>query len=176
MGGGIGVESAPGQGSRFWFWVPATPAEAVKGRSVDDGAPALPSGCRVLVADDNSANRDLARCLLEPFGAVIQEAADGRAAVELAETQPFDVILMDVRMPGFDGPEAMKQIRSGRGPNRRAPILAFSADVGSHGAPDFLALGFDGQIGKPLTVLDLISTIAAFAARPVRKPRAGKTG
>ena len=165
MGGQIGVETAPGHGSRFWFWVPAEEVSAADDAATFDSAPIMPPGCRVLVADDNVANRDLARCLLEPFGAEVQEAVDGLAAVQLAETQPFDVILMDGRMPGLDGPEAMKQIRAGQGPNRNAPILAFSADVGSTGAPDFLAMGFDGQIGKPLTALDLLTAVAGCVAR-----------
>ena len=170
MGGQIGAECVPGRGSRFWFWVAAEPAQASAQADGPGGAPIMPPGCRILVADDNPANRDLARCLLEPFGAVIHEAVDGRSAVELAQAQPFDVILMDVRMPGLDGPGAMKLIRAGRGPNRTAPILAFSADVGSHGAPDFLAMGFDGQIGKPLTALDLITAVAACLAH---EPPAG---
>jgi CheY-like chemotaxis protein len=172
MGGEIGVESAVGVGSRFWFWVPAEMADVEATAEAHGAVPVLPQGCRIMVADDNPANRELARCLLEPLGAQMQEAVDGRAAVELAETAAFDVILMDVRMPGMDGPEAMRLIRAGSGPNRTAPILAFSADVGSTGSPDFLAMGFDGQVGKPLTAMDLISAVAeCLSAAPAKRNR-----
>jgi PAS domain S-box-containing protein len=171
MGGEIGAESVEGKGSRFWFWIPAEPVRAASPEASGRRAPALPSGCRILVADDNPANRDLARCLLEPLGAQVQEADGGAKAVECAALAPFDVILMDVRMPGLDGPAAMRKIRAGRGPNRRTPILAFSADVGSVGEGDFVARGFDGQVGKPLTALDLIGAILACLEPAPRKPK-----
>jgi PAS domain S-box-containing protein len=173
MGGEIGVESRDGEGSRFWFEIPAEVAAAET--PAEEGGPAsvFPPGCRILVVDDNLANRDLARCLLEPLGAEVQEAGDGEAAVDLANRTPFDVILMDVRMPRMNGVDAMRGIRRGRGPNQSTPILAFSADVGSAPGVDFLEKGFDGQIGKPLTALDLITAVCACLAPQPLEPAVG---
>ena len=79
---------------------------------------------------------------------------DGEAAVQLARGEPFDVILMDLRMPGIGGEAAARQIRQG-GPNSNVPILAFSADVGAALPSDV----FDGVVAKPLDGRSLITEI-----------------
>jgi CheY-like chemotaxis protein len=169
MGGEIGVESTPGVGSTFHFTVDAPVAERPASGSDEIGAAAGLDGLRVLVVDDNPMNRELARAVLEPFGAQVSEAADGLAGVAAA-AQPVDVILMDIRMPGVDGPAALAQIRAGHGPNRKTPALAFTADadVIGVGNPD----GFVGIVRKPIVPVALAQAIYAaargdvFAAEP----------
>ena len=117
----------------------------------------------VLVADDHPANRDLVRAVLTPFGAQITEASDGADAVAAAARAPFDLILMDLRMPVLDGEEAMKAIRQGEGPNCRAPILAFSAGADSPGAAARRDAGFNGDLAKPVLPMDLIAAVCAQA-------------
>jgi CheY-like chemotaxis protein len=114
----------------------------------------------VLIVDDNAANRELVRTVLEAFAAEVSEAVDGVEGVEAAEAEVFDVILMDLRMPRLDGAQAAEQIRAGEGPSAKAPIIAFSADVRT-GAP---AAVFDGAVPKPMTVEALVGTIAAALA------------
>ena len=168
MGGRIGVESAKGFGSRFTFAIPAPRAEARVESSTPESRPGLPEGCRVLVVDDNAANRHLVRAILTPFGALITEAPDGDEAVAAAETREFDVILMDLRMPRVDGRTATARIREGGGANHRKPILAFSADASAPVADPL----FDGHIAKPLTALGLIQTMAAAMAGTDARPPA----
>jgi len=114
-------------------------------------------GVRVLVVDDNALNRELARAILLHLGAEFSEAADGLAAVEAAQALPYDVILLDIRMPGLDGPATLTRIRQEAGPNQDVPILAFSADAELE---RFLALGFDGVVAKPVDPRSLIEAIA----------------
>lgn len=156
MGGWIRVESALGGGARFWFEIPAPLAKAAVEPTVPDARPGLPEGCRVLVVDDNAANRHLVRAILTPFGATLKEATDGDEAVTAAEADVFDIILMDLRMPRVDGRTAAARIRQGRGANVRKPILAFSADASASTA-DAL---FDGHVAKPLTALGLVQAMA----------------
>jgi PAS domain S-box-containing protein len=157
MGGQIGVESRLGDGARFFFDLYA-PVQTL-GKSEDEvPPPSLPTGCRVLVVDDNAANRELVRTILEAFDAQVSEAVDGEEGVIAAQAAQFDVILMDLRMPRLDGAQAAERIRGGQGPSAGAPIIAFSADVGS-GSPGSV---FSGSVSKPMTVVSLVGAISAL--------------
>jgi PAS domain S-box-containing protein len=159
MGGTVSVTSRVGRGSTFRLTLPAL-------RGVGDGSTGPTGvdlerlyGARVLVVDDNAANRELARAVLESVGAEVSEVADGREAVDVAGRLPFDAILMDLRMPGLDGRAATAAIRREPGPNRHMPILAFSAD----GSMDLTApenADFQGVVRKPTTPTDLLRALS----------------
>ena len=160
MGGEIGVTSSPGDGSQFWFWIPASVVDTAPAALVPVNRQVSYGGVRVLVVDDHATNRELARLFLVGIGAEITEAEDGEAACARAAEWPFDVILMDLRMPVMDGFEALRQIRSRVGPNDTVPILAFTADAGADDGARLLALGFDDVVSKPIDAAQLISAIA----------------
>ncbi|WP_246347849.1 PAS domain-containing protein [Brevundimonas variabilis] len=160
MGGEIGVTSRPGEGSRFWFWIPTSVVTSTPAAPVPVGRQVSYGGVRVLVVDDHASNRELARLFLVGIGAEITEAVDGEAACARAAEWPFDVILMDLRMPVMDGFEALRQIRSRVGPNDTVPILAFTADSGADDGAKLLEFGFDDVVSKPIDASQLISAIA----------------
>ncbi|GGL07622.1 PAS domain S-box protein [Caulobacter rhizosphaerae] len=160
MDGGIAVSSVPGQGTVFSFHIAAkvavgsndelvAVAPETAGRNLD--------GVRVLVVDDNPVNRELARTVLEQMGAEVAEAGGGRAAIESAAVTPFDCILMDLRMPGVSGVDALGEIRNRSGPNQDVPVLAFTADsdLGLLGVDH----GFDGLVSKPIRAADLVDAV-----------------
>ena len=162
MGGDIAVASAPGGGSVFTFHIAAEvavgPFAECDTATIETESRRL-DGVRVLVVDDNAVNRELARTVLEHMGAEVAEAAGGRAAIDAASIEPFDCILMDLRMPGIGGDEALIEIRERPGPNQEVPILAFTADadlslLGEHH-------GFDGLVSKPLRAAELIGAVDA---------------
>ncbi len=120
-----------GAGSRFEFWVTAPPAEPREiervAATVRPDQPTRPS--RILVVDDLDLNRELVRTILEATGHSVEEASGGGEAVSAALRAPFDLILMDLQMPGMDGFTAARAIRAGASPNARTPIVALSANV-----------------------------------------------
>ena len=161
MGGAVGVTSTPGTGSIFHLTLPLVTVAA-------DNAPVPAAeigsitGMRVLVVDDNATNRELARRILEAFGAEVTEADGGAEALEQLSTAPIDVVLMDLRMPGVDGHEALKRLRASDGLNRHTPVLAFTADaeVGRDAGLE----AFDGVVRKPINTLAMAGSVALAAA------------
>lgn len=169
MGGRVGLRSAPGEGSTFWFTVRAsvgTPAEAVV--PMDSLGTAGP--LRVLVAEDNEVNRYLINAILDRLGHHVTSVVNGREAVEAAQQQMFDVVLMDVQMPVANGIDATHAIRALPGPASRVPILAVTANVLPEQQEVYRREGFSGWIPKPLTLESVERALASVLPRAARAP------
>ena len=117
------------------------------------------AGLRVLVAEDVEMVRDLITIMLSREKVVITAVADGADAVKLAETQAFDVILMDMRMPVMGGFEATRRIRQSGGPNAGVPILALTANTQKAEIAQCERAGMDGHIAKPFAPNALTNAI-----------------
>ncbi|MBL8770290.1 MAG: response regulator [Phenylobacterium sp.] len=154
MGGAITATSAPGMGSTFTASLPLRKV-ARAGTARPRRTPARPRPApqvRVLAAEDNAMNQLVLRTLLAQIGVEPVMVADGRAAVEAWEREPWDVILMDVQMPHMDGPTATGVIRAReRAEGRpRTPIVALTANAMSHQIAEYLAGGMDAFVAKPI--------------------------
>ncbi|MFC5344263.1 response regulator [Brevundimonas staleyi] len=162
MGGRIALESTSPAGSTFVVRLPLVLADTDAVAPAADPAPAETGGsARVLIVDDHPTNREVARLMLAPLGCDVFEATDGVEAVEMASSSPFDLILMDVRMPRMDGLAATQAIRALDGAFSRTPILAVTADAMPEDAARCLAAGMDGHVAKPLTHASLFAAIDA---------------
>jgi signal transduction histidine kinase/AmiR/NasT family two-component response regulator len=167
MGGDIGFTSQPGQGSTFWLEVEVE--RSVEAAADDHEADVvLLAGLKVLIVEDNATNRLIASRLLQAMGAVVEIAEDGAAGVEAAmhpgHKGGFDLIFMDIQMPGIDGVEATRRIRALGGAAGRTPIVAMTANAMAHQQATYLAAGMNGAVAKPLSPTALVTTIAAVLA------------
>jgi CheY-like chemotaxis protein len=171
LGGRIGVESRPGDGSTFWFTASLTPASSppasgppapkVEMPQPRGGSPKL----RILLAEDNKINQLIAVRLLEKQGHCVETVDNGQDAVSRASGGRFDVILMDVQMPGMDGIQATAAIRENeRRAGTHVPIVALTAHAMAGDRQRFLASGMDEYLAKPLRASDLFETVAAVVS------------
>ncbi|MGC4076546.1 MAG: response regulator [Rubrivivax sp.] len=115
------------------------------------------AGRRVLVAEDNPVNQEVAIALLEEAGLDVVVAGDGQRAIDAATSQPFDLVLMDVQMPGVDGLDAARRIRERLGPG--LPIVAMTANAFGEDREACLAAGMDDHIAKPVDPPRLYETL-----------------
>ncbi len=129
---------------------------------------------RVLVADDNQINREFIKGVLERERFLIAEAADGRAAVECCRAGAFDLILMDIRMPGMDGVAAAREIRALPGFEQGATtLIALTADLQLQQQTDLMQEGFDAVLLKPISRARLLETIEQTPGRRPARDRSG---
>ena len=164
MGGTIGQTRNPGGGSVFWLELPTT-VMALPSQCGEAPSAAPLSSTRVLLVDDIAMNRDIIGAFLRAEGHVVLLAESGQDAVRLALEETLDVILMDVRMPGIDGLEATRRIRSQPGLRGQVPILALTAYSLPNQVAQCRAAGMDGHVAKPVDYEALMNAIASAIAR-----------
>jgi CheY-like chemotaxis protein len=165
MGGAIGVGSGARGGSVFWFTVPMLRAAAPGERS-EPAAPIPSPRLRILLVEDNEPNQVVAGAMIERLGHDYRCAPDGPTAVQAAQADDYDLILMDVQMPGMDGMTATRAIRALAGPRGRTPVVAFSAATDSRRQDEYLAAGMNGMLAKPVKLKQLALLFERFAATP----------
>ena len=166
MGGTISVESEKGVGSTVTIELPMeiTDVSAVKQKDYSVGNTDL-TGLKILLAEDNDLNAEIAVVQLEELGMQITRAADGEEAVRFFAENPqgtFDLILMDVMMPKMNGYEATKAIRSlqNRPDAVSIPIIAMTANAFSEDVQASLDAGMNGHLSKPIVLDEVIKTIS----------------
>lgn len=169
MGGTIEISSTPGIGSTFVITLPFEEAEETDISSEPESERNSIQGIKILLAEDNEINREVAQVLLEEEGAVVTAVSNGREAVKLFSRHPegtFDVILMDIMMPLMDGYEATRQIRKlDRTDVSSIPIIALTANAFAEDVRHALDCGMNAHLAKPLDVKKMIHTIACYCSR-----------
>ena len=171
MGGTIEVESELNVGTTFTMTIPfMLDKDYAQAETEQDSQPTVSlTGKRILVAEDNELNLEIARFLLENEGILVTAAKNGRKAVEQfagAETGHFDLILMDIMMPELDGLPAAQQIRQMDRPDAKTvPIVAMTANAFAEDIERSRAAGMNEHISKPLDENRLFETITRYAAK-----------
>ncbi|MFI5299281.1 MAG: ATP-binding protein [Polyangiales bacterium] len=166
MGGAIDVVSVAGEGSTFTVTLPlhvaAAPDPALDRTSASMEAPESidrTAGARVLLVEDLPVNRRVARMMLDRLGALTTEAIDGAEAIDKALADDFDVVLMDLQLPGIDGLEATRRIRAMRVDGKQPWIVAMTANVSAADRQACRDAGMDDFVGKPVAAGELAAAL-----------------
>ena len=163
----IGIESEPGKDTKFSVTLPFGIRKAAEAREVsrvyDTSAFA---GKRILLAEDNELNAEVATAILEDAGFAVDHAGDGTLCVdkmEKAEAGYYDLILMDIHMPDMDGYEAATAIRRLPNPEKaNIPIVAITTDAFAEDVQKAFDFGMNGHVAKPIEIDKLLRTIAGL--------------
>ena len=168
MGGEIRASSDGATGSTFWFRVPLMRSEAETVADAEQAGDGLERPLRVLLAEDNPANRTLIAALLGPMGVSLDMVENGEEAVRAAATETYDLILMDMQMPVMDGPAAARAIRVA---GDATPIVALTANVLPEQIEQCRAAGMQGHVAKPIDPRTLMAAMTEHA-RPAQEKAA----
>ncbi|MCX7043605.1 MAG: response regulator [Gammaproteobacteria bacterium] len=172
LDGRIGVEDNPGGGSHFWVELPfraldatdvVEPAKPSKIVAIDDPFVrhrARVRSLRILVADDQQANRTVLCRILERAGHRVQQASDGEQALDLLESDAIDLAVVDMHMPRFTGLDVLRQLRYMQAGGRQTPVIVLSADATAQAERDAIEAGAPAFLTKPVMVARLLETIA----------------
>lgn len=163
-GGKISVESVLGQGSEFKVAIPMEVAE--KRKSAQRQSPVTKQvvlqGKKVLVADDTRLNLVLMSRLLEKYGLSYNLVGSGDEALELFEKHSYDLVITDINMPGMDGSELTRQIRSNADPLKAStPVVGFTGDLSDRDKDFYADLGINGVLGKPFSEKEFLSVLTS---------------
>lgn len=150
--------------------VPFLSTSSMEATQPGEGTPMPFAGYRVLVADDNPVNQEIAVHLLEKLGCKSDAASDGMQAVDMHRAQAYDLILMDCNMPGLDGFQATQRIRMAESSNCRTPIVALTACTSQEEREQCLAAGMDDFLAKPIRPQTLKEMLARWLPPLVAAP------
>ncbi len=171
MGGTMSFTSALGQGTMFTICLPfekCKSSEIPQAVRVDAGDSDVLQGLRVLLVEDNDLNAEIAQFTLDRAGAVVTHVKDGESAVETfaaSALHEYDVVLMDIMMPGIDGLEATRQIRAlDREDAATTPIIAVSANAFADDRRLSREAGMNAHLSKPVSSQDLVEALAHITA------------
>ncbi|MBJ7411672.1 MAG: response regulator [Phenylobacterium sp.] len=121
---------------------------------------------KVLHVDDDPMNLRVVQEILGAFGHDAVMACSGQEALERLAVEAFDIMLLDIHMPGMTGVDVIERLRSSSGPERDIPVIALTADVYSRRPAEYVALGFNDFVSKPILVSGLMATIKRCVAAP----------
>lgn len=170
MGGDVEVVSKPGKGSIFTLTFDAGRVHSSEAPKPEAFKPQLISSQRddrvvdfrgktALVVDDNKINRRVARLFIEPLGLRIVEAESGQDALNQLSNNEIDVVLLDIHMPGMDGPTTFREIRSRGGHLETVPVIALTADAMAGDRERYMGMGINGYCSKPIDERQLVTEL-----------------
>ena len=184
-GGSITCESTLNEGTTFTVILPqkevrdgkdAAPSESADGsRAAEFSEQYIAPDAQILVVDDNAFNRKVIEGFLEPTLMQIDDVESGYEALEMIDIKDYDLVLMDLRMPGMDGAETLERIRQDY-PSFGAPVVVLTADIMNDVEERLLKQGFSGFLAKPVSSSDLLKTIAGFIPEKIVPLKATQDG
>jgi CheY-like chemotaxis protein len=166
LGGEIGVDSSPGEGSTFWFTIVAERGDANIEASAEQAETDYKGNgisaerqLRILIAEDNPINQKVISSMLAPIDCQFDIVPDGLEAVAAITRSNYDLVLMDIQMPQMDGIEATKRIRSLPNKISQIPIIAMTANAMQGDRETYLGVGMSDYMSKPIDQRELVNAI-----------------